>query len=172
MAVAAALLRGSPFVADIDPRRLTATQPWVLRHHVTYYLTPTWHTTGLTSADRATLSNRYPLVAAVDDRLILLGGHHRAMAALLAGQPLRARVAADASAAIAVLPRLLVGSTWPGPHLTTADPQDASRALHSGTVTVPDLDTASATLHAAGFDAARIADRMSVAAGRPHRLLD
>jgi hypothetical protein len=69
-------------------------QPWVLRHHVEYYLTSVWETTGRTSADMDQIANRYPLIHVdASGGLTILTGHHRSAAALLEGRPVLARIA-------------------------------------------------------------------------------
>jgi hypothetical protein len=82
---------------DVDPRRLKATQPSVTRAGVEYYMGEAHRRTGETFADRMSSGNRYPVIYSrthpvtgrVDD--MILSGHHRATAALLSGQFLRAR---------------------------------------------------------------------------------
>ena len=89
------LLRSPVDLMDVDPRELYCSQPWILRHHVGYYLTGAWELTGRPSADVAEEHNRFPVVVRNRaGRLLVLSGHHRTAAALLAGRPLRARVVA------------------------------------------------------------------------------
>lgn len=74
-----------PRLTEVDPTELFATQTWVLRAHVAYYLSGEWERTGRTSADMHQRANRYPLIY-LDGRgqlLILAGrcwhvwsGHH------------------------------------------------------------------------------------------------
>lgn len=162
----AALLAGGPYLADFDPRVLYATQTWVVRSHVEYYVTQAWERTGLPAADRVQAHNRYPLVK-VDaaGRAIVLGGHHRAMAALLEGRPLRARVLRPVGATVtAVLPWLLVGGDASLAH-SVAEAAEASAHLDAGrTALVEDLKAAEAALVALGFDRARVEDRLEMAA--------
>ena len=90
-----ALLAAPATLRDVDPRTLFANQPWIVREHVAYYRTGEWERTGRTSADQWVELNRYPVI--VEDhrgRSVILAGHHRSAAALLAGRPLRVRVAA------------------------------------------------------------------------------
>lgn len=162
----AALLDGGPYLGDLDPRLLLATQTWVVRSHVEYYLTRAWERTGMTSADRTLAHNRYPLVHADEaGRLVLLGGHHRAMAALLQGRPLRARVVRPAGMDVtAVLPGLLVGSTATVRHVV-ANPAEAPGLLDAGhTVLLKGLAAAEAALVALAFDREQIDDRLEMAA--------
>lgn len=106
-------------LALLDPRTLWGSQPWVLREHTAYYRTGRWEQTGETSADRDQPSNWYPLVTT--DRLgrsVIRAGHHRAVAALLRGSPLLARVVPESTdRAVAVLPHVLLGRTSGLPHL-------------------------------------------------------
>jgi hypothetical protein len=86
-------LSGPPNLQEFDPRNLHATQPRVLSEHVGYYMDqPTYSQTGRTARDQDNVGNQYPFV--YQDRRgrnLLLAGHHRATAALLRGEPLRAR---------------------------------------------------------------------------------
>lgn len=86
------VLSGPPQLHDFDPRNLHATQPTILRSHVDYYLQPEYGNTGRTSADQENVGNQHPFVYQTPDgRNLLLAGHHRAAAAVLRGEPLRAR---------------------------------------------------------------------------------
>lgn len=84
-------------LVHVDPRRLTATQPRLVRAAVEHYMTPEYRRGGDLFADRANPGNRYPVVYArthpetgsVEN--LILSGHHRAAASLLGGQFLRAR---------------------------------------------------------------------------------
>lgn len=88
------LLSARPVLSGIDPRQLLASQTWVVRHHVEYYLSGAWERTGTTAADRDRAGNRYPVVMPVggQEALRIMSGHHRSLAALLRGQHLLARV--------------------------------------------------------------------------------
>jgi hypothetical protein len=82
-----ALKDPSAHMAEIDPRHLHATQPWVTRGGVDYYSGQEYRETGRTFADQHQAGNRYPVV--YQDRRgqnRLLSGHHRATAALLHGR--------------------------------------------------------------------------------------
>jgi hypothetical protein len=85
-------------VEDVDPRILRATQPSVLRPGVMHYMSGDYERTGRTYADQGKLGNDVPVVYRRNDperntsQAVLLSGHHRATAALLRGQPLRAIV--------------------------------------------------------------------------------
>ncbi len=161
-----ALLMGSPFLTDLDPVQLCATQTWVVRSHAPYYLSGTWEQTGTTSADRHLASNRYPLVLvdAAGNRL-LLASHYRALAALVQGRPLRARVHRPAGhGEVAVLPTLLVGDGCDLPHTRTDEPTAAASLVASRTTAmVPDLATAKARLEAAGLHDDLVEDRLAKA---------
>lgn len=86
------VLRQPPNLVDVDPRHLHATQSSIVREHTNFYMGDEYERTGNTSADRANVGNRFPVVYRHEDgRNLLLSGHHRASAALLKGQPLRAR---------------------------------------------------------------------------------
>jgi hypothetical protein len=92
------VLRNPPELRDVDPRTLHSTQPAITRAGVKHYLSGEYEKSGTTFADQGNVGNRFPVVYRrsregtdqVDD--ILLSGHHRATAALIKGQPLRARV--------------------------------------------------------------------------------
>lgn len=149
-----------------------ASQPWVLRHHVEYYLSSVWETTGRTSADMHQVGNRYPLVYldAAGGRTIL-AGHHRSAAALLEGRPVLARIALGEGAelphdcpptpGVAVVPRVRTSiGACPVP------PEAAARAVVAGsTVEVPDEFAADDVLTALGLSADERADRLRF--GRP-----
>lgn len=82
-----------PGLTEVDPADLYATQTWVLRSHVGYYLAGEWERTGRTSADMHKRANRYPLIyPGARGRLLILAGHHRSMAALIEGRPVLARL--------------------------------------------------------------------------------
>lgn len=84
-------IEGTRGLTDIDPRVLRASQPNVTRAGVAYYMSPQFEQTGRTFADQSHLGNQHPLVYSREGQEVLLSGHHRAAAALLKGQPLRAR---------------------------------------------------------------------------------
>ena len=50
------LLVEAPDLTEVDPRTLYASQTWIVRAHVAYYLTGEWERTGRTAADRASSS--------------------------------------------------------------------------------------------------------------------
>lgn len=109
---------GSGLFTDLDPRSLRASQPGLTRAGVAYYLGDEYRRSGRTYADQFDAANKYPVVHARGSDLVLLTGHHRAAAALLLGEPLRARVAAldqptEPSGGVAVTPSLFVGGTAP-----------------------------------------------------------
>lgn len=91
----AKVLQAPPELVDVDPRTLSKNQPSVTRAGVQHYLSnPQFHETGETFADQGNSGNRYPTVyrRARDQSNIILSGHHRAMAALMRGQALKARI--------------------------------------------------------------------------------
>ena len=91
--VVGAFVDEPPQLVDVDPSSLWCTQPWVLRSHVRHYLSGVWERTGRTSADMHVRANRYPLLYTdAKDRTIILAGHHRSLAAILLGRPVRARL--------------------------------------------------------------------------------
>lgn len=96
-AVARLLERAPEGMAEIDPRVLRSTQPWITSEGVSHYLTGEYEKTGRTFADGGNAGNVYPVIyeREVGDRVdpLILSGHHRAAAALIRGQPLRALVA-------------------------------------------------------------------------------
>jgi hypothetical protein len=84
-------------LTDVDPRNLKATQPYIMRAPLEHYMHPQAQESGRTYADREQAGNRYPVIysrthpATGDVENLILSGHHRATAALLGGQFLRAR---------------------------------------------------------------------------------
>jgi hypothetical protein len=85
-------LSKDPVLEDYDPRNLHASQPSIVKTHVDYYMSDSYRRTGATAADAGNVGNQYPTVYHTPDgKRLLLSGHHRAAAALLQGQPLRAR---------------------------------------------------------------------------------
>ena len=162
----ARLLAGAPAVADLDPRFMLSTQTYVVESHVRHYLTDTWETTGRTSAEQGRSHNRWPLVW-IDEQghQILLGGHHRSLAALIQARMVRCRVLRPpGDSALAVLPRLLVGASTSLPHHSVDDPDIAAAEITGGTtVLVPDLAVAESALQALGLSPDLVADRLAMA---------
>jgi hypothetical protein len=150
-AVTAEAVAGPVILTEVDPRRLWASQGFVLRQHVEYYLTDQWALTALTSADRSKVPNRFPLVWRDHrDRLVILGGHHRAAAALLEGRPLRCRIFPDSvdlqGRAVALVPRVLWGDHTDLPHVVVHTVATALAEARAGRIVLcPDrrvaLDT-------------------------------
>lgn len=101
-----------PRLALVDPHDLFATQTWVLRGHVRYYLTGEWERTGRTSADMHQRANRYPLIYPDErGRMLILAGHHRSMAARVEGRSVLARVVGRSTTGpVAVTPSLAFDS--------------------------------------------------------------
>ena len=126
------ILARPPRLMEVDPRHLRATQPWALRHHVSYYLTGAWERTGITSADRDSEANRYPTITLGTERVIHTG-HHRALAALIQGRALLARTTDnDPSWAVAVTPSLHVGTMTPLPAVSASTPTEAADVINDG----------------------------------------
>jgi len=81
----------NPVLSEVDPRNLHATQPSITRAGVDYYLGDEYQETGTTFADQDQAGNRFPVVYSREDgQNLALSGHHRAAAALLRGETLRA----------------------------------------------------------------------------------
>jgi hypothetical protein len=132
--VTAAMVHGPVHLSEVDPRRLYASQGWVVRQHVDYYLTGAWERTGVTSADRDNAANRYPIVV-VDHRgrLVIATGHHRSLVALIEGRPLPCRlVPAEPDEAEALLPHLLVGPSTRVQHVVASTVDEAVELVRSG----------------------------------------
>lgn len=78
---------------SVDPRTLSATQGNITRAGVRYYLGQKYENSGMTFADNDRPTNRVPMVyRRSNGENLILTGHHRAAAALLKGEPLRAIV--------------------------------------------------------------------------------
>lgn len=130
----AEVLQAPIWLSLVDPRRLWASQPRVLRIHAAYYLTGEWERTGITSADQHVAANRFPVI--VPDRLgrlIIRTGHHRSLAALVEGRPLVCRLAtAPPDGAVALTPRLLVGETSRLEHVVPRSAAEGVGLIRSG----------------------------------------
>lgn len=124
----------------VDPRRLWASQPRVLRTHAAYYRTGEWERTGVTSADRHVAANRFPVVAPDRlGRLVIRTGHHRALVALVEGRPLLCRLAtAPPDGAIAITPTLLVGTRSRLPHVKVLNAAAGVGCIKSGSAVLCD----------------------------------
>jgi len=86
-----ALASPAEHMADVDPRNLHATQPWITHAGVSHYMGDEYRKTGRTFADQDQAGNRFPVVYTDEQgRNRLLSGHHRATAAVLKGEQLRA----------------------------------------------------------------------------------
>jgi len=85
-------------LTDVDPRTLSARQTAITREGVSYYMGEEYGKTGHTFADQEQEGNKHPIVyrrsgyAEGPSTNMLLSGHHRATAALLKGEPLKARI--------------------------------------------------------------------------------
>ena len=96
--VQAALKAPEHHMTEMDPRHLHATQPWVTKAGVDYYMTSEYHETGKTFADQGDAGNRYPVVYQdTQGRNRLLSGHHRATAALHMGTQFNALLVQELS---------------------------------------------------------------------------
>ena len=83
----------SPHFEDFDPRELVATQGSVTKVPVRFYMRPgnDYERTGVPFADPGQEGNQRPVVYVFGDGTkLILSGHHRAVAALLKGEPLNA----------------------------------------------------------------------------------
>ena len=90
------MVRGQAHPEDIDPRTLMASQQGITKRGLDFYMRPDneYERTGRPFADEQQAGNRVPVVYE-NEHLgvrIIRSGHHRATAALLRGQPLRALV--------------------------------------------------------------------------------
>lgn len=82
-------------LVNVDPRTLHASQSGVTREGVDYYVNdPSYASTGQTFADQDQAGNRYPVIYRNPDsgQMVILSGHHRAVAALVSGRPVQAVV--------------------------------------------------------------------------------
>lgn len=126
------ILARPPRLMEVDPRHLRATQPWAVRYHVRYYLTGAWERTGITSANRDSEANRYPMITLGAERVIHTG-HHRALAALIEGRALLARTTTDDPRwAVAVTPSLHVGTVTPLPAIATPTSTEGADVIDNG----------------------------------------
>jgi hypothetical protein len=93
-AVRRELLRpGPPQLVEVDPRGLACTQAGLQRPAVVFYLGAIHARTGEPYANKTNAGNRHPVIyRRADGTDMILSGHHRATAALLKAEPLRARV--------------------------------------------------------------------------------
>lgn len=78
---------------DVSGGNVRATQSRILRQHVAYYGGPQYQETGETSADQGKEGNRFPVIyRKKSGEDIIVSGHHRSAAALLAKKPVKAKV--------------------------------------------------------------------------------
>ena len=156
------LLRRPVDLAEIDPRDLWSSQPWVLRRHADHYLTGRWERTGKISADGHAELNQFPVVVLDHcQRSVIVSGHHRATAALVEGRPLLVR-RAGTTAAQAVTPLL-----WWDPAVDEVDAEAvAARIKSDHRAFAPTLELAVDVLarlgvepHIAGATTARVSAR-------------
>ncbi len=139
------ILEAPVWLSEVDPRRLFASQGWVVRRHAEYYRTGEWELTGITSADRDSDANRFPIVVCDrHGRQIISTGHHRALVALIEGRPLLCRRVPDmGDGAVALLPRLLFGQCTRLDHVVCASVDAAVDAARGGqTALCTDFDVA------------------------------
>jgi hypothetical protein len=152
------LLSTPPRLHEVDPCALYASQPWVLRTHVGYYLTGEWELTGRTSADMHSTANRYPTFAERRGQLVIVTGHHRCLAALIQGRPVLARVVTDDRHPVAITPHLAIADTS---GITDDDTdQHVHRMLAGKRTTVANALTAAAVLNRLGLNADEIDERL------------
>lgn len=140
-----------PAIALLDPRTLWASQPYVTRAGVEYYLGDHWFRTGETYADQHVPFNRLPVVERrADGNDVLLGGHHRSCAALLTGQRVVARCIVHEGRDEPVervdlrLPSLAVGP-WSAARSVDTATTAVDTVRRGERVTVPSTDIADAT---------------------------
>lgn len=152
------LLTAPPRLREVDPRTLSASQPWVLRTHTGYYLTGEWELTGRTAADMHSPANRYPTFGERRGQLVIITGHHRSLAALIRGQPVLARIVATDPQPVSITP-----------HLALADDADdtsqdidllTARILAGQRITVGTVLVATEILKRVGLNAYEVADRL------------
>ena len=166
------LIGTPPTLVDVDPRTLWANQPSVVRHHAAYYFTSRWERTGAPSADLAAPLNRYPVV--VSDprgRKLIVSGHHRSLAALIEGRPVRCRVVDPTSRNASVdagPPTLTVTALLSVAPNGNTDVDRTVRQLREATRTSPPIavastDLAARVLEALGLTASQIDDRLTMA---------
>lgn len=133
-------LSGPQHVQPVDPRTLSATQPWVTAAGIDYYLCDEYERTGRTYADHQSAVNRLPVIwEASGGRRLILTGHHRSAAALIQGRPVLARVLpAACSSSYRSVTALLHVESAPGAEVHR-DPAHAAAAVGAGRpASVPD----------------------------------
>lgn len=163
-AAVGAALASPPAPSAIDPRLLWCSQPGLTWGGVDHYLRhDTYARTGTTWADPDDPGNLRPVVyvrVAHDGRRgIILSGHHRSAAALLAGRPVLGIVVDGEPPeerrpeARMVTERLLVGEGSAFPHGAAADATEAARLISGGhRALVPTPEVAVAVLVAQGVE--------------------
>jgi len=154
----AAVLDGPQHLVPVDPAGLRASQPYVTRAGVAYYLSGAYELSGETYADHHDRANRFPLIwLAPNGQQVILTGHHRSAAAMLRGDPVWARVVGGdpAGGHRSVTAALHVGTSSPaGPALSVAD---ATAELRAGSpATVLDDAAAAAVLDLLGTSPAHV----------------
>jgi hypothetical protein len=144
---------------EVDPRALYASQPWVVREHVAYYLTGDWEKTGRTSADMHSAANRFPTLADRRGQLVIVTGHHRSLAALIQGRPVLARVARAAEVPpVAITPHISVSKDRAG---VIEDVETLIERLQVGSrISVRSVAGMEAILRRLGLDDTEIDDRL------------
>lgn len=134
----------------VDPRSLYGSQSWILRQHVSYYVTDRWERTGIPSAED-TPANRFPIVVRdTKGRFIIIGGHHRAAAALVAGTGLLCRLVSHndrlglrINKAVAFTPTILWGRSTHLGHVVAHTADEILRLVSQGNrVLCPSRDEA------------------------------
>jgi len=88
-----AAIRAQTGVEDVDPRKLSATQPSVILPGVQHYMAGRYEVTGETYEPGLSIGNKTPIIYVRDgSEAMILAGHHRSTAALLHGETVRAIV--------------------------------------------------------------------------------
>ncbi len=146
----------------VDPSQLHATQSWVTKPGVLYYLGDNYELTGETYADKHLALNRFPVVyVRSDGEARLLSGHHRSTAALLRQEPVLAIVVREPwpgsrPSAKLLTPRLFLGSPSTADSVnveTERNAHDAVSAIRGGQrLAVPTAELALAVLEGLGVE--------------------
>lgn len=161
-----AVLGRAPVLGAVDPRTLRASQTWLVRHHVAYYLTEEWERSGRTSADMASATNRYPVVSFGRTGARIVTGHHRAAAALLQGRLLQARLVGAGAVAndmTVVTPGLVVRLRGGGDGSVDDDGGTGPSATTRMVMQVASYELAEVALREIGLDDHQVADRVHMA---------
>lgn len=152
----------APVAGRDRPRELVASQTWVIRHHAAYYRTQIWEKTCTTSADMTSAVNRYPVISDAAGQKRIVTGHHRALAALIEGRPLVARLTSSTqqSSTMHASPRIRIDGS--GSAIPARRAIDAAESVAGAAVTVADWNVARAVLRLLGLDDAQVEDRRAM----------